>query len=91
MKTDKASQDFSRRDMLLLAAAGGGVIAAGLVAIVPAEAGAKVSQKAVNYQSTPHGKARCDGCAQWQPPAACKVVTGTISPAGWCTIYAPKS
>ena len=26
----------------------------------------------------------------WQPPAACKVVEGVISPAGWCTLYAAK-
>ena len=63
---------------LLLAAAGG------------AEAATKVSQKLVSYQPNPQGKARCDGCTQWQGPASCKLVTGVISPSGWCSLYAPK-
>lgn len=90
MIENKPSAGLSRRRMVLLVAAGGGVIAAGSVAMFPAAASTKVSQKAVNYRPTPQGKARCDGCVQWQPPAACKVVTGTISPTGWCTIYAAK-
>ncbi len=87
----RTSPGLSRRDMLLLAMASGGAIAIGAISVAPAEASTKVSQKAVNYRAKPMGKARCDGCVQWQPPAACKVVAGTISPAGWCTIYAAKS
>ena len=79
---------LSRRSVLHIAIAGGGVLLAGTVA-TPAAA-AKIAQKSAHYQGTPKGKARCDGCRQWQAPAACKVVDGAISPAGWCMLYAPK-
>ncbi|MEO9131080.1 MAG: high-potential iron-sulfur protein [Sphingomonas sp.] len=81
--------EVSRRSMLRLALAGSGVF---IAAALPtsAIAGSKIAQKAVKYQATPKGKARCDNCRQWQSPAACKLVDGTISPSGWCSIYAPK-
>ena len=81
---------LSRRHVLRDAAffAGGAVVAGGVFLAAPASA--KVSQKGVSYQATPKGAARCDGCKFWQPSAACKVVEGTISAAGWCTLYAVK-
>jgi hypothetical protein len=27
----------------------------------------------------------------WEPPNACKIVSGTIDPNGWCIAYAPKN
>jgi hypothetical protein len=78
---------LSRRSVLHLAIAGGGVLLAGTVAT---PAAAKIAQKSAHYQGMPKGKARCDNCRQWQAPAACKVVDGAISPAGWCMLYAPK-
>lgn len=81
--------DLSRRSLLHLALASGGVLFAAAVPTA-AVAGSKIAQKAVKYQDTPKGKARCDNCRQWQAPAACKLVDGTISPSGWCMIYAPK-
>ncbi len=50
----------------------------------------KLSQQATSYQPTPKGKLRCDNCTKWQPPNACSVVSGVISPAGWCNLYAAK-
>src|SRR3569833_2096759 len=71
--TDRTtSPALSRRSVLHLAIAGGGMALAGTVA-TPAAA-AKIPQKSAHYQGTPKGKARCDGCRQWQAPAACKVV-----------------
>jgi hypothetical protein len=69
--------------------------AVGLVGLVgaperAAAAGSKLSQKAASYQPTSKGKQRCDGCVQWQAPAGCKVVDGTIDPTGWCILYSPK-
>jgi len=84
--------DMSRRRLLRGAAliAGGGALA-GSLATVATAAKRKLAQQSVSYQGTPKGKARCDNCNQWQPPASCEGVAGVISPAGWCTLYAPKA
>ena len=86
---DTNPSSLSRRGLLLAAAAGGGaLIITALVAPTPASA--KVAQRSVNYRGAPNGQARCSNCTLWQPPAACKVVEGVISPNGWCSIYALK-
>jgi hypothetical protein len=78
---------LSRRSLLQGAAA-----AAGIVGATPnlAEAQPKISKVAVNYQDHPDGDKRCDKCAQFQPPDACKMVEGTISPQGSCRIFMPS-
>jgi hypothetical protein len=63
-------------------------IAAGLAGARHAQAASKMAQKTVAYRDTPNGTQRCDNCKQWVAPDACKVVEGTISPAGWCQVYA---
>ena len=78
---------LSRRSLL------GGVI--GAVGILGATANQtkaqpKISKVAVNYQDHPDGDKRCDKCAQFQPPDACKVVEGSISPQGSCRIFILK-
>jgi hypothetical protein len=54
-----------------------------------AGAAPKISKKAVAYQDHPDGEKRCERCAQFQPPDACKVVEGPISPQGSCRIFIP--
>jgi hypothetical protein len=49
----------------------------------------KISQKAVAYQDHPEGDKRCEKCAQFQAPNACKMVDGAINPQGYCRIFAP--
>lgn len=84
-----ANGRVSRRDFLHVAAVGSGtMLGAGLFAS-PAMA-SKMSPKAMQYRPTPNGNQRCDNCANFQAPGACKVVDGTISPAGWCILYNPK-
>jgi len=80
----------SRRDFLYSAAVGGVVIAGGSVIASPALAASKLQQKAVSYQQTPKGNLQCATCANFEPPASCKLVDGTISPSGWCTLYSAK-
>jgi hypothetical protein len=80
----------SRRDFLVVAAAGGGaVLGAGLF---PSSAAAsnKMSQRAMSYRPAPNGNQRCDNCANFLPPNACKLVDGTIAPSGWCILYRKK-
>lgn len=85
------NSSHSRRGVLLKAAttAGGAIVFAS--GAFPASASIKkMTQKAAKYQPTPKGGARCDGCALFQKPAACQTVSGTISPQGWCILYAAK-
>jgi len=80
----------SRRDFLFVtAAAGGAMLGAGLLAS-PAAASNKMSPRAMQYRPSPNGQQRCDNCANFQAPAACKLVDGTIAPTGWCILYRPK-
>ena len=81
-------QGVSRRRVLTIAAGAAGASVAGLGV---ARAQAKTPQKAMKYQDTPKGDQRCENCKQFQPPSACKVVDGTISPQGWCTVYMKKA
>ena len=86
------SSGISRRRMLTVAAGAAGTVA-GVAAIVGASTSAhaaKAPQKAVKYQDTPKGEARCDNCALFEAPSSCKSVDGTIAPEGWCLVYAKK-
>ena len=89
------SSKISRRRVLTVAAVAAGAAGAftGVMAMVgtstPAQA-AKAPQKAVKYQDTPKGEQRCENCALFEPPSSCKTVDGTVSPQGWCTVYAKK-
>jgi hypothetical protein len=78
------SARLSRRSLLRGAVGATGVLAASLN---PALAQPKISKVAVNYQDHPDGDKRCDKCIQFQPPDACKMVEGTISPQGSCRIF----
>jgi hypothetical protein len=85
----KQSASPNRRTIILrgiaCVAAGGALIgAAG-----SANAG-KMIQSVASYQTSPKGDQKCDNCLLFQAPAACQVVDGTISPAGWCKFWAKK-
>ena len=69
-----------------LAAAG----AAGMGLARPARA-QKIAKEALMYQDSPKDGHECDQCVQWEPPNACKIVDGVISPKGWCGAFAPKT
>jgi hypothetical protein len=56
-----------------------------------AAAEAKMAQKDAHYQATPKGEQQCGNCANFEPPASCKLVEGTIVPTGWCKMYAKKA
>jgi hypothetical protein len=67
------------------------VLAAAFASTTAAADAAKLSQDAAAYQSSPKNGQRCMDCSFFVSPAACKLVDGTISPAGWCKFYAKKS
>jgi hypothetical protein len=81
---EHGSVQLSRRSLLCSAVGATGVLAATLN---PAFAQPKISKVAVNYQDHPDGDKRCDKCIQFQPPDACKIVDGSISPQGSCRIF----
>lgn len=53
--------------------------------------GGKVSKPKANYQDKPKGNLKCANCGNFIPADTCKVVAGTVSPNGWCILYAPKA
>ena len=47
----------------------------------------KLSQIAAAYQGTPKGLFSCAVCTFFIRPRSCKVVSGDISPTGWCRFF----
>ena len=70
-------------------AAGVAALAAG-VEQAHAQPPNKVTQKVAHYQDHPNGNAQCSKCVNFIAPNSCKIVQGTISPNGWCLLFAPK-
>lgn len=87
--TKNSETDVTRRHMLLGAAIATGAGVALLAGGQPAEA--KMSQKAAKYQAAPKNSQQCSTCTHFKAPSSCDVVDGTISPSGWCQLYAKKS
>jgi High potential iron-sulfur protein len=83
------SNRISRRHVLTVAAGAAGAVTGAAIIGSPAHA-AKAPQKAVKYQDTPKGDQSCANCALFEPPSSCKTVDGTVSPDGWCMVYAKK-
>ena len=79
----RADRDLIRRE-LMIAALGG--LSAALPARAEQQPG-KVSQIAAAYQSTPKGLFSCAVCSFFIVPRSCKVVSGDISPTGWCKLF----
>ena len=89
MNTGKTDcRRISRRVVLTGTALTLGAAAATIV--LPAAAEQKMSPDSAKYQNGPKDGQRCDGCTNFQPPQACKLVQGDISPSGWCQYFAPK-
>lgn len=101
MKNTITSINESRRSLLrhgMTLAAVGAVAATGLLKTAPTSAQAgKASQAVAMYQATPHGADQCDNCIHFVPgktpkdAGTCKVVEGSVAPAGWCVMYARKA
>lgn len=80
----------SRRDFLNIAAVGTGAIFAVSVPTTSSAAQKKFTQQQAHYQPVPKSGQRCQTCALWEAPTSCQQVEGSVSPAGWCVLYAPK-
>jgi F0F1-type ATP synthase membrane subunit c/vacuolar-type H+-ATPase subunit K len=89
-KDNCQGERISRRVMLAGTTLALGIGATG-AAVGRAAAQSKIAQAAAKYQNTPKGQQSCAVCVNFQPPNACKFVDGTISPKGWCMLFAPKT
>ena len=87
---DNGNIPTSRRDLLKLGALGLGV--AGAVTIIGGQARAhtKASQASVKYQAEPKDGHSCADCKNFEAPASCKTVDGTVSEKGWCMVWVKK-
>lgn len=68
----------------------GAALAGSVIPLRVANAQQKASKKAMQYQDTPKNGQECSQCMHFQPPKACAVVEGDISPKGWCAAWAKK-
>jgi hypothetical protein len=71
-----------RRDLIAAALGLGAAVRARA-----AEPRAKVSQSTAAYQTLPKGLFSCAACTFFIPPGSCKLVSGDISPGGWCKLF----
>jgi hypothetical protein len=81
------SKDYEKTRRQVLRA---GVVAVGGLVAVTARADEKLDPKLVQYQTTPKDGAKCSLCVNFEAPNACKIVSGSIDPNGWCVAFAPK-
>ena len=71
-------------------------LAAAIAGTMVAPAEAKASKATVKYQSSPKGAQKCAGCKFFTAGKSktamgtCQIVSGAISPNGWCTAYTKK-
>jgi High potential iron-sulfur protein len=86
----KSNRISRRRVLTAVAGAAGAITGAAIIGSSTPARAAKAPQKAVKYQDTPKGDQSCTNCALFEPPSSCKTVEGTVSPEGWCMVYAKK-
>jgi hypothetical protein len=77
----------SRRDLLRVLGLG---VAAGVARGARAQTAspAKATKAEADYQDAPKDIRMCATCQLFEPPSACKVVEGPVSPNGWCKLFA---
>ncbi len=83
-KCDNARRGFLQTALAVVAA----VPFLGLT-VRPSKA-AKISKASVAYKDSPNGSHSCDNCRLFEPPKACKLVEGAVSPQGWCRMWSAK-
>jgi len=50
----------------------------------------KIDKVEAEYRAYSHGKQECRGCSMFRQPDKCTLVTGKISPHGWCKYWEAK-
>jgi len=79
------------RPEFLRKVAGVPVVAAAALGLIAQPAEAADNKKQFHYQEKPGpGGKKCSNCRFFRAPHGCSIVTGTISPAGWCIAWAKR-
>lgn len=86
MERHPSKSGLDRRTVLIAAAS-----AAPLLVLSAGVAQAKVAESSVAYQTSPHGSQRCGECNLFSSPDSCRLVSGKISPDGWCRLWVKKA
>ncbi|WP_346839011.1 high-potential iron-sulfur protein [Microbulbifer sp. SAOS-129_SWC] len=81
---------LQRRKFLKLAGCSMILLPAAMIATDRASAQSKVSKETVKYQDSPKDGKKCSACQFFVAPGSCQLVEGSISPDGWCSLFAPK-
>ena len=82
----KYDNEATRRQILRAGLA----VVGGAVAVSGAQAQDKIAPAMVQYQETPKDGNKCSTCVNFEAPAACKIVSGKISPNGYCIAFNAK-
>ena len=85
--SEKPQSSVSRRHALKLIAA---VPAIALTVAATGPAQAADNKKQFKYQDKPKNGRKCSSCRFFKAPHGCTIVTGKISPNGWCVAWAKK-
>ena len=87
-------ESLSRRGALATILCSASAAAAGVVGlgVAPSRASdaSQLRKEDVRYQDQPKGNQRCSGCKNFVGPSACKVVSGSVNPNGWCLLFQAK-
>lgn len=86
---DDTSKNLTRGDVLKKLIVLPALAAAVAGAALPADAADNKRQ--FHYQDKPGaGGKKCSGCRFFRKPSACSIVTGKISPDGWCIAWTKR-
>ncbi len=86
MEQNKLTRADALKHIIVLPALAGALAAGETTAALAAD-----NKKQYKYQDRP-GKngQKCSQCRFFKPPHSCQIVTGTISPNGWCIAWSKK-
>jgi len=56
-----------------------------------ARADNQMTKDQAKYRDQPNGAQDCKGCANFLPPGGCRIVSGQVSPTGWCRMFQAKN
>jgi hypothetical protein len=85
MRDGQQKAGITRRKVLTAA-----VTATPALALMAGTATAKIQQAGVKYQNEPKDGKQCSDCSFFVAPNSCRQVDGTISPTGYCLLWAKK-